>query len=72
MVPKSRLVTKGDCAFAISAPLWNSLPGYVRLFLRPIFLYVLFFILIVLSVFCYCTDLFIVNHFVTFVLKVAI
>ncbi len=31
MVPKSRLVTKGDCAFAICAPkLWNSLPGDIR------------------------------------------
>ncbi len=31
MVPKSRLVTKGDRAFAIRAPkLWNSLPGDIR------------------------------------------
>ena len=31
-VPKSRLVTKGDRAFAVQAPrLWNSLPEHVRL-----------------------------------------
>ncbi len=31
MVPKSRLVTKGDRAFSIRAPkLWNSLPGDIR------------------------------------------
>ncbi len=31
MVPKSRLVTKGDGGFAICAPkLWNSLPGDIR------------------------------------------
>ena len=30
-VPKSRLVTKGDRAFAIRAPhLWNALPGDLR------------------------------------------
>ncbi len=31
LVPKSRLFTKGDRAFAIRAPkLWNSLPGDIR------------------------------------------
>ncbi len=43
VVPKTRLVTKGDCAFAVLAPkLWNSLPGYLshllNLFLKLTFI----------------------------------
>ncbi len=32
VVPKSKQVTHGDCAFSIAAPrLWNALPNYIKL-----------------------------------------
>ncbi|KAF7658228.1 hypothetical protein LDENG_00016030 [Lucifuga dentata] len=31
-IPRTKLKTKGDCAFAVVAPrLWNSLPNNIRL-----------------------------------------